>query len=151
MPLKIGDHAPDFDLPDQHGQTVRLGELLEKGPLVVYFYPAALTPGCTKESCHFRDLSSELADLGASCVGISADPVDKQKRFDTTHSLGFPLLSDPDHKVADSFGVKRSVGFLPNKRATFVIDRDGIVRDVIASEINMNVHADRSIEALRRL
>jgi peroxiredoxin Q/BCP len=124
---------------------------LEKGPVVVYFYPAALTPGCTKESCHFRDLSSELGALGASCVGISADPVDKQKLFDTTHSLGFPLLSDPDHKVADAFGVKRSVGFLPNKRATFVVDRDGTIRDVIASEINMNLHADRSIETLKSL
>ncbi len=151
MALKVGDQAPGFELPDQNGQTVSLGDLIDKGPVVVYFYPAALTPGCTKESCHFRDLSSELAGLGASCVGISADPVDKQKRFDTTHSLGFPLLSDPDHKVADSFGVKRSVGFLPNKRATFVIDGRGIVRDVITSEINMNVHADRSIETLRGL
>lgn len=149
--MNSGDRAPNFELPDQEGNAVRLADLLEAGPVVVYFYPAALTPGCTKESCHFRDLSAEFAALGASCVGISADPVDKQKRFDTTHSLGFPLLSDTERKVADEFGVKRSVGFLPNKRATFVIDRGGIVREVISSELNMNTHADRALDALRRL
>ncbi len=149
--MNIGDRAPSFELPDQDGSPVRLDDLLASGPVVVYFYPAALTPGCTKESCHFRDLSSELAAVGASCVGISADPVDKQKRFDTTHSLGFPLLSDSDRKVAEAFGVKRSVGFLPNKRSTFVIDRTGAVRAVIASEFNMNTHADQALEALRKL
>lgn len=149
--MDSGDRAPDFELPDQEGNTVRLMDLLAAGPVVVYFYPAAMTPGCTRESCHFRDLSAEFAALGASCVGISADPVDKQKRFDTAHSLGFPLLSDTDRKVADAFGVKRSVGFLPNKRATFVIGRDGIVREVISSEFNMNTHADRALDTLRRL
>ena len=149
--MNIGDRAPSFELPDQDGSPVRLDDLLASGPVVVYFYPAALTPGCTKESCHFRDLSSELAAVGASCVGISADPVDKQKRFDTTHSLGFPLLSDADRKVAEAFGVKRSVGFLPNKRSTFVIDRTGAVRAVIASEFNMNTHADQALDALRKL
>ena len=94
--MDSGDRAPDFELPDQEGNTVRLMDLLAAGPVVVYFYPAAMTPGCTRESCHFRDLSAEFAALGASCVGISADPVDKQKRFDTTHSLSFPLLSDTD-------------------------------------------------------
>ena len=149
--MNVGDRAPSFELVDQDGSTVRLDDLLASGPVVVYFYPAALTPGCTKESCHFRDLRGELAGAGASCVAISADPVDKQKRFDTTHSLGFPLLSDADRKVADAFGVKRSVGFLPNKRSTFVIDRTGIVRAVIASEFNMNTHADQALEALRKL
>ncbi len=149
--MNVGDRAPSFELPDQDGSTVRLDDLLASGPVVVYFYPAALTPGCTKESCHFRDLSAEFAAAGASCVGISADPVDKQKRFDTTHSLGFPLLSDADRKVADAFGVKRSVGFLPNKRSTFVVDRTGVVRAVIASEFNMNTHADQALAALRKL
>lgn len=149
--LKAGDHAPDFDLPDQDGNTVKLSDLLAEGPVVLYFYPAAMTPGCTKEACHFRDLDSEFSALGARRVGVSADEVDKQKRFDTEHGLGFPLLSDPDRKVASAFGVKRGLSFLPNKRSTFVIDRDGTIREVVSSEVNMAVHADKALAALRAL
>lgn len=149
--LNVGDKAPDFDLPDQHGNVVKLSGLSAEGPVVVYFYPAAMTPGCTREACHFRDLDAEFGALGARRVGISADPVSKQERFDAKYGLGFPLLSDPDRRVADAFGVKRGLSFLPNKRTTFVVDRDAIVREVISSEVSMSVHADRALAALRRL
>ena len=121
--LAIGDVAPEFELPDQHGERVSLSQLLDQGPVVLFFYPKAMTTGCTKESCHFRDLGSEFDQVGAARVGISADRVDRQAQFDAKHDLGFPLLSDPDRAVARKFGVKRP-GPLMNKRATFVIDTE---------------------------
>jgi thioredoxin-dependent peroxiredoxin len=150
MPLKAGDPAPDFALPDQHGNTVRLSERLADGPVVLFFYPAAMTPGCTKEACHFRDLATEFKDLGAQRLGISADPVAKQEAFADQQVLDYPLLSDEDGAVATTYGVRRRL-LVPVKRATFVIDTDRTVRKVIASELNMNVHADRALEALRSL
>jgi peroxiredoxin len=146
--MKVGDLVEDFQAVDQHGATRRLSELLAEGPLVLYFYPKAFTPGCTRESCHFRDVAGELREAGGHAVGISADPVQRQADFDARHSLGFPLLSDPDRQLARRFGVKRP-GPLFNKRATFVIDTDRRVLATIASEMNMNVHADKAIAALR--
>lgn len=147
--MKTGDQVPDFELPDETGQNRKLSELLSSGPVVLFFYPAAMTAGCTKESCHFRDMGAEFAEVGASRVGISADRVERQKEFSDKHSFDFPLLSDPDRKVAEAFGVKRGLG-LPNKRATFVIGTDRAVLEVISSEINMSTHADRALAALRR-
>jgi peroxiredoxin Q/BCP len=145
-----GQQVPDFELPDQSGNPVRLSSLLEKGPVVLFFYPAAMTYGCTKESCHFRDLAAEFAAVGAQPVGISADEVSKQKQFDEKHSLGFPLLSDTDRRVAEQMGVKRSGGITPVKRATFVIGTDRTVLDVISSELRFNLHADRALALLRQ-
>jgi thioredoxin-dependent peroxiredoxin len=145
--MKPGEKAPDFELPDETGAPRKLGDLRADGPVVLFFYPAAMTPGCTKESCHFRDLKSEFEEVGAQRVGISADKVDKQQQFSDKYSFDFPLLSDPEKAVATQFGVKRGIG--PNKRTTFVIDRDGTVLDVIKSELNMNSHADRALEVLR--
>ncbi len=146
--LAAGDLAPDFTLPDQTGTPVSLSELLEKGPVVLFFYPKALTTGCTKESCHFRDLAAEFSEVGAQRVGISADKVDKQAAFDAKHGLGYPLLSDTDRSVAAAFGVKR-MGPLFNKRSTFVIGTDRRLLRVISSEMNMDVHADEALSALR--
>ena len=146
--LQVGDTAPEFELADQHGQRVSLTTLLADGPLVLFFYPKAMTTGCTKESCHFRDLAAEFAQVGATRVGISADKVDKQAEFDEKHDLGYPLLSDPDRKVASQFGVKR-MGPIFNKRATFVIDTDRRVLASISSEMNMELHADEALEVLR--
>ena len=100
------------------------------------------------ESCHFRDLASEFAELGAQRVGISADPVDRQKAFDDKNDLGFPLLSDPDKAIAKQFGVKR-FGPLPSKRATFVIDTDRSLVGVFTSELEMSAHADQALKLLR--
>jgi peroxiredoxin Q/BCP len=150
--MKQGDRVAEFELPDQKGTVRRLSELLADGPIVLFFYPAAMTPGCTREACHFRDLTAELAAVGARPVGISVDPVDKQARFAGKEKLDYPLLSDTDGAVARQFGVKRGLlgKFLPVKRTTFVIDTDRTVLAVIASEINMNAHADRALEVLRR-
>jgi peroxiredoxin Q/BCP len=148
--MNTGDIVPDFELPDETGTPRKLSELLAAGPAALFFYPAAMTYGCTKESCHFRDLKAEFDALGAQRVGISADSVDKQKQFSDKHSFDYPLLSDPDRKVADLFGVKRGSSLIPTKRTTFIIDTDRRVLDVIASEVRMNVHADRALDALRK-
>ncbi|MGA8427920.1 MAG: peroxiredoxin, partial [Candidatus Dormiibacterota bacterium] len=104
---------------------------------------------CTAESCHFRDLAPEFSTLGAQPIGISADGVAKQREFSERYSLGCPLLSDRDGKVAAQFGVKRRFGPIPVKRWTFVIDSDGLVLEVIKSKTRMNHHADRALEVLR--
>ena len=146
--LDEGSTAPDFELPDQDGNLVRLSDRLQDGPVVLFFYPAAMTGGCTKEACHFRDLASEFASAGAQRLGISVDPVGKQKQFADKHGFDYPLLSDESGDVARSFGVKRRM-ISPVKRATFVIDRDRTIRKIITSEMNMDVHADEALAALR--
>jgi peroxiredoxin Q/BCP len=148
--VQPGELAPDFELPDQAGAVRRLSDFLASGPVVLYFYPAAMTPGCTAEGCHFRDLAAEFTKLGASRVGISPDPVDKQRRFAEKYAFDFPLLSDADGSVARTYGVRRAIGPLPTRRVTFVIGADGRILEVIRSEIRMSVHADRALEALRR-
>jgi peroxiredoxin Q/BCP len=147
--MRVGDIAPDFELPDETGTPRRLSQLLESGPVVLFFYPAAMSYGCTKESCHFRDLRREFAEVGGQLIGISADPVDKQRQFAELHSLGFPLLSDSDGRVAAQFGVRRRIPALGNRRTTFVIDTDRRIRAVVRSELSMAKHADAALEALR--
>ena len=129
--LTTGDTAPDFTLLDQNGTQVTLSVLLQQGPVVLFFYPKAMTTGCTKEACYFRDIEAEFAAVGAQRVGISADKVEKQAQFDAKHGLGYPLLSDSDRSVAQAFGVKR-MGPIMNKRATFVIGADRKVLAAIA-------------------
>ena len=147
--MKPGDLAPDFTLSDDDGNERSLGEFLANGPVVLFFYPAAMTAGCTKESCHFRDLAKEFAEAGAQRVGISPDQVAKQAEFTAKHSFDFPLLSDPDGAVATQFGVRRRFGPLLTRRQTFVIDTDRRVLDVIKSEVRMDTHADQALAALR--
>ena len=150
-PLKPGDRVAEFELPDQTGTTRTLTELLADGPIVLFFYPAAMTPGCTKEACHFRDLASEFAAAGATRVGISDDSVDKQAQFADKQNFDYPLLSDTEGVVAEQFGVKRGLlgKFMPVKRTTFVIDTDRTVLAAIASEFSMDTHADKALEVLR--
>jgi peroxiredoxin len=148
--MNVGDVVDDFELTDERGELRTLGGLLAEGPVVLFFYPAAMTVGCTAEACHFRDLAAEFAEVGARPVGISADPVDKQREFTGRHGFGFPLLSDEDGEVARRFGVRRGFALAPIKRQTFVIDTDRRVIEVVKSEIRMNVHADRALAALRR-
>jgi peroxiredoxin Q/BCP len=145
-----GTQAPDFDLPDENGNAVKLSERLEDGPVVLFFYPVALSGGCTTEACSFRDLGSEFEKAGAQRLGISTDAVAKQKEFSDVNSFDYPLLSDESGDVARSFGVKRKY-ITPVKRATFVIDRGRTIRKVITSEMNMTVHADQALEALKGL
>jgi len=146
--MNPGDLAPDFSLTDQSGQTLRLSELVSNGPVVLFFYPVALSTGCTKETCHFRDLHSEFKKIGAQPIGISMDEVTKQAEFAAVNNLDYPLLSDTDGSVATAYGVKRAFDVLKTRRSTFVIGRDQRVIKVIKSEINMNKHADEALAAL---
>ena len=144
-----GNKIPDFPAVLDDGRSVRFYDLLTDGPVVLFFYPKAFTPGCTAESCNFRDLAAEFAAVGAQRIGVSRDSVETQARFRTEHNLDYPLISDPDGSVAQVFGAKR-MGPLPSKRQTFVIDSDGTLLRVISSELNMNVHADEALEVLRQ-
>ena len=127
--LKAGDKAPAFALPDQAGTKVKLSGFKGR-KLLVYFYPKADTPGCTKQACSVRDARAELEAAGVAAVGISPDKPEKQQRFDAKHGLGFPLLSDPDNKAAEAFGVwgeksmygKKYMGII---RSSFLIDEKG--------------------------
>ena len=145
--MRTGDTAPDFELPDETGTSRTLREFLETGPVVLFFYPAAMTRGCTAESCHFRDLGAEFTAAGATRLGISADPPAKQQRFSEKHGFDYRLLSDTDKQVAKLFGVKRP-GPLMSKRSTFVIGTDRRIAAVISSEVNMDKHADEALEAI---
>src|ERR687889_1266882 len=147
MAIDVGERVEDFELPDQDGTPRRLSTLLADGPVVLFFYPAAMTAGCTAEACHFRDLAAEFAAAGAQRVGISRDPVDKQRAFADRHRFDYPLLSDPDGAVASAMGVRRKLplGALSTRRVTLVIDTDRTVLDVIHDERNMTEHADRAL------
>jgi peroxiredoxin Q/BCP len=147
--MQVGDIVDDFELFDEQGATRTLSGLLENGPVVLFFYPAAMSAGCTVEACHFRDVAGEFEALGAQPVGISGDQISKQAQFAAKHQLGYPLLSDPDGTVRTMFGVKRSISITPTKRATFVIDTDRRVLEIVNSELRMNAHADKALEALR--
>jgi peroxiredoxin Q/BCP len=149
--LNSGDVAPDFALPDQSGTVVRLSELLAAGPVVLFFYPAALSAGCTAEACNFRNLAAEFSQAGAQRLGISSDSVDKQKEFSDKNNFDYPLVSDPDRAVAEAYGVRRHFGLTPVKRATFVIGKDGVIIETISSELRMSKHADDALLVLKNL
>jgi thioredoxin-dependent peroxiredoxin len=134
MTLNIGDTAPDFSLSDQDGNTVTLSALQGK-PVVLYFYPKANTPGCTTQACGVRDHKADYAALNATVLGVSPDPVKPIAKFAEKFDLGFPLLSDEDHSVAESYGVwveKSMYGrtYMGNERTTFVIGADGKITDI---------------------
>src|SRR3954453_10248001 len=134
--IGVGRKAPSFDLPASAGATISLKDLLAKGPApVVYFYPRADTEGCTKEACGFRDASADYAKLKVPVVGISPDPVKAVTKFAQKYALGFPLLADEDHSVADAYGVWQEKSMYGRKymgvmRTTFVIARGGKVLHV---------------------
>lgn len=150
--MREGDSVPEFALPDQSGTTRSLSEFLANGPVVLFFYPAAMTPGCTREACHFRDIGAEFEAAGVQRIGISRDSVERQKQFADKHSFDYPLLSDVDGTVAKIFGVARGgmLGKLgPVKRWTFAIGKDSRLVKIVHSETNMNVHADEALAAFR--
>lgn len=152
--LQPGDRAPGFDLPDQNGDKVKLSDF--KGDWVVlYFYPRADTPGCTTQACGIRDRSDEYAAAGAKVIGVSPDEPDKIKKFDDKHGLGFTLLGDVDHKVADKYGAwgeksmygKKYMGML---RSTFIIDPKGKVARVFP-KVQPKKHDALVLKALAEL
>lgn len=150
MSLKVGDHVPDFTLPDQDGKATSLSELLAEGCVVLYFYPKDDTPGCTAEACSFRDEHKELAEAGVHVVGVSSDDVESHRRFAEKHRLPFRLLSDRGGELRKRFGVPRTLGFIDG-RVTYVIDSKGIVRHVFNSQLRTRQHVEKALEAVRAL
>ena len=146
LPTEI---APDFELPDQFGNPCRLSELLEHGPVALFFYPAASSGGCTREMCAVRDASDDFRAVGAQRVGISRDTVAAQLRFAQRQGFDFPLLSDADGAVCAAYGVARSMTAAPVKRQTVVIGADGRILDVVKSEFRFGRHAVQALGALQ--
>lgn len=152
--VENGKKAPAFTLAADDGTKVKLTDLKGK-PVVLYFYPKDDTPGCTKEACAFRDRKTELKKLGAQVLGISPDTVDSHVKFRDKYELNFPLLADPDHKVAEKYGAwreknmygKKSMGIV---RSTFLIDADGKVAKVW-KRVQVNGHDEQVLAALREL
>ncbi len=152
--LEPGDTAPDFTLPDQHGEPVTLSAL-RPAPVVLYFYPKADTPGCTTQACGVRDRRADYAGAGAVVLGVSKDKPTALEKFDVKHDLGFPLLSDEDHAVAEAYGVwveKSMYGrtYMGMSRSTFVIDGEGTIAHVI-EKVSPKTHDDEVLAALGRL
>lgn len=142
----VGELAPEFALYDQHGEQVSLADFRGKQSVVLYFYPKAMTPGCTTQACGIRDSASAFADIDTVVLAVSPDPVARLKRFDEKQGLGFTLLSDEDHAVTESYGcwgLKKFMGreFMGVLRTTFIIDKNGVVRHVM-NKVKTKSHHD---------
>ena len=150
----VGDRAPQFTLQDTQGRKVKLADLKGK-KVVLYFYPKDLTPGCTKEACGFRDDLAKFEKKDVAVLGVSADGVESHQKFTEKFGLNFPLLSDPDHKVAELYGVwqeknmygRKSWGI---KRTTFIIDEEGKIARVFG-KVDTSNHSQHVLEALKNL
>ncbi|HMH82671.1 MAG TPA: peroxiredoxin [Gemmatimonadales bacterium] len=148
--VSVGDVAPDFTLPDQLGAPVRLGDLVGRKTVVLYFYPKDDTPGCTIEARAFRDSYEEFSAQGAQVVGVSSDSVRSHRRFAQRHDLPFLLLSDADGAVRRLYGVEKTLGLLPG-RVTYVIDQTGVVRHVYSSQLRATRHPREALTVLSAL
>lgn len=139
--LKAGDRAPDFTLQNEHGDDTSLSGLLAEGPLILYFYPADFTPGCTKEACAIRDLHGDILSVGLQVVGVSPQDEDSHARFREKYELPFVLVSDPDKTVIRLYGVDGPFG-VGVRRATYLIDRDRRVIDAVKADILISRHQE---------
>lgn len=148
--VQVGDKAPDFTLPSQSGDPVRLHDRLGERVVVLYFYPKDQTPGCTAEACAFRDSHEVFAEAGAEVIGISSDSVDRHAAFAGRHNLPFTLVSDQGGQVRKRYGVPSVLGMLPG-RVTYVIDRTGTVRHVFSSMTNIGRHVEDALAMVRQL
>jgi peroxiredoxin Q/BCP len=137
--LKAGAMAPEFTLPDQDGRPQRLSQLLGGKPLILYFYPADFTPGCTKEACDLRDLHGRILASGLRVVGVSPQSPDSHRRFREQHGLPFVLLSDEDKTAIRAFGVDGPLG-IGVRRATYLIDGDGRIVDAVLADLRIGQH-----------
>ena len=146
----VGDKAPDFTLPSQTGEQVRLHDRIGQRVVVLYFYPKDNTSGCTAEACAFRDSHEVFTEAGAEVIGVSSDSVDRHAAFAGKHALPFTLLADVGGKVRKAYGVPAALGFVPG-RVTYVIDRDGTVRHVFNSMTKVDRHVSDALEVVRSL
>jgi peroxiredoxin Q/BCP len=151
MPLPLGSKAPDFELPCETGATIRLSDVLEERAVVLFFYPKDFTPGCTAESCAFRDRYERFQEAGAEVLGISRDGVESHRDFVAAHGLSFHVLADSDGQVHHLFRIRDTIPLLLRGRETFVIDRDGIIRHHFSSQIRATKHVDEALQAVRDL
>ncbi len=150
MAIKVGDTAPDFTLPNQAGETVTLSGFRGQRAVVLYFYPKDDTPGCTVESCSFRDSYENFVAAGAEVIGISSDSTDSHKAFAQKHNLPFTLVSDRGSAVRQAYGVPATLGLLPG-RVTYIIDKDGQVRHIFNSQFNPKGHVEQAMGILKTL
>jgi thioredoxin-dependent peroxiredoxin len=148
--VQVGDKAPDFTLPSQDGEQVRLSDQLGSHVVVLYFYPRDNTSGCTAEACAFRDSYEAFTDAGATVIGVSSDSVDRHAGFAGKHKLPFTLLSDAGGTVRKLYGVPSALAVLPG-RVTYVIDRDGTVRHIFNSMTNINAHIAEALDTVKSL
>lgn len=146
--IKVGDRVPNFSLPSQIGATVNIGDLIGKKSLVIYFYPKDDTPGCTAESCAFRDSYEVFTDAGAEVIGISGDSPQSHQQFAQKYNLPFTLLSDSDNRVRKLFGVPATLFVLPG-RVTYIIDKEGIVRHIFDSMLDFKAHVTESLNTIK--
>jgi peroxiredoxin Q/BCP len=152
--VEEGQKAPDFTLPADNGQKIKLKDL-RGSPVVLYFYPRDDTPGCTREACAFRDRSQELAKAGAKVFGVSPDDVASHEKFRDKFELNFPLLADEDHQVAEKYGAWREKNMYGKvsmgiQRSTFLIDAEGKVSKVW-KKVSVDGHDQQVLDALKEL
>ncbi len=150
--LKVGDKAPDFKLQSDQGEDVSLSNFLGEKDVILYFYPKDNTPGCTKEACSFRDNSEKIEAKNAVILGVSPDSVKSHQNFINKNNLNFTLLSDPEHEVAEKYGAwgeKKMYGktYMGIKRSTFVIGKDGIIKQVF-DKVNTAIHGEDVLSVL---
>ena len=146
--LAKGTKAPEFELSDQDGRKHTLKSLLAGGPLILYFYPADFTPGCTKEACSFRDLHQELMKAKLRVVGVSPQDVASHRRFADEHDLNFPLLADPDKVAVKAYDVDGPLGF-GVRRGTYLIGRDGRIQDAVLADLRIGAHEAFVLNAIK--
>ncbi len=144
MAIKVGDIAPDFTLPSQGRQSISLKDFHGQKCVVLYFYPKDDTPGCTAESCAFRDSYQAFQDAGAEVIGVSGDSPESHQQFASKHNLPFILLSDSGNQLRKLYGVPSTFGLIPG-RVTYVIDKTGVVRYIFNSQLNFNGHVEESL------
>lgn len=154
MSIAVGDKAPDFDLPTDGGGHVKLSDLKGK-PVVIYFYPKDMTPGCTTESCDFRDQHPNFAAVNAEIIGISKDSAARHDKFKAKHDLNFTLASDEENDTCERYGVwveKSMYGkkYMGIERTTLVIDGEGVIRN-IWSKVKVKGHVDEVLAAVKAL
>jgi thioredoxin-dependent peroxiredoxin len=148
--IAVGERAPDFELSDGGGKHVRLSQFNGQKNVVLFFYPKDDSPGCTVEACTFRDRYQDFADAGAELIGISSDSVESHAHFAGKHRLPMTLLSDVNGEVRKRYGIKATFGLLPG-RATFIVDKSGVVRHVFESQLRVKKHVQESLDILRTL
>jgi peroxiredoxin Q/BCP len=139
--LKPGSKAPDFILPDENGEEVALTDILETGPIVLYFYPADFTPGCTKEACAIRDMHDDILSVGLRVIGVSPQDATSHKKFKKKHNLPFTLLCDPDKVAIKMYDVDGPFG-VGVRRATYLITQGAKIQDALQADVLIGRHAD---------